>query len=130
MLILVFAAIVFFFLVVGAAVFIACSLIPQLRRYALSSALWCAVWGPCTVAWITLGGLALVASHFAMEGMDKIRHFHPPTLPPRGPWIAYAALYLSTTILTATLIAWMHQFVEHRMTLRYFESTQRSFRQA
>lgn len=47
MLPLLFAMIVFFFLLLGSLVFVVCILAPQTRRFALSAALWCALWGPC-----------------------------------------------------------------------------------
>ena len=119
MLVLVFAAILFFFLAIGAVVFVLCGVIPPLRRYTLSAALWCAVWGPCTLAWLIFGGLVLVANHFAME-VSETRHFQLPALPPRGSWIAYAVLYVLATIVTSTLAAWAHQFVIHRMTFQLF----------
>jgi hypothetical protein len=119
MLVIVCAAIVFFFLAIGAAIFVLCGLVPPLRKYALSSALWCAVWGPCTVAWLILGGTVLVANHLAMD-VAQTKHFHLPDLPPRGSWIAYAVLYLLATMLMATLAAWAHQFIVHRITFALF----------
>jgi len=119
MLVLLCVGIVFFFLVIGAAVFVLCSLARPLRRYALSSALWCAVWGPCTVAWLMLGGLVLVANRLAMAAAET-RRFHLPSLPPKGSWIAYLAAYVICTALTATIVASAHQFIVHRMTLPLF----------
>jgi hypothetical protein len=39
------AMIVFLFLALGSAAFLVCTLIPPIRKYALSTALWFAVWG-------------------------------------------------------------------------------------
>jgi hypothetical protein len=79
MILLLFAAIVFIFLALGSLVFVACVLVPPTRKYALSAALWCAVWGPCSVGLMTLAGLGLVASAFITKAGD-MQSFHGPRL--------------------------------------------------
>ena len=117
MLLLSSAGFVFLFLVVGAAVYVICGLVPPLRKFALSAALWCAVWGPCMVAWLALTGLILAANGLAMEAA-KAKHIALPALP--NLWTGYGVLGLAAIVLAATAVAWLHQVVVRRMTLALF----------
>jgi hypothetical protein len=112
------AAIVFAFLALGAAVFTATALIPPLRRYSLSAALWCAVWGPCSVAWIVLTGFVVVASGFVMETVQS-KQLHLPEIP-HALWTSYGILAIAGTAVLATGMATVHQWVLHRMTFALF----------
>src|SRR5580658_6490763 len=61
------AVIIFFFLALGSVAFLVCTLIPPGRKYALSTALWFAVWGPCCVLLLVLVILGIVAGGFALR---------------------------------------------------------------
>jgi hypothetical protein len=118
MLPLLLLAVVFFFLVVGAAAFVFCVLMPPLRKYSLSAALWCATWGPCSVAWIMLAGLVMVANDLAMQAAQA-RRFHLPNLP-NNLGVGYAVLGLLGMLLVATPVAWIHQMLVRQMTFALF----------
>jgi hypothetical protein len=118
MLPLLLVSVVFLFLVVGAAVFVFCALVPPLRKYGLSAALWCATWGPSSVAWLLFAGLGLVASGVAMQ-VAQTRNLHLPDLP-HGIGTGYLVLGISGTIVIATIIAWIHQVVIRQMTFALF----------
>jgi len=118
MLPLVFAAIAFFFLLVGAVVFLICVLLPPTRRYALSAALWCAVWGPCSIAWMTFAGFALIIDAFVTRSgnADSLR---APRLIAAFGW-AYLTFGGLATAAVATAVSWLHQVVTQRMTFALF----------
>jgi hypothetical protein len=118
MLPLLLMGVVFAFLVVGALVFVFCGLVPPLRKYGLSAALWCAMWGPSLVAWLLLAGLGLVANGFAMR-VAQTRRIHLPDLP-HNIGTGYAVLGIIGAILLATIIAWIHQVVIRQMTFALF----------
>jgi hypothetical protein len=118
MLLLLFGAIVFIFLVLGSLVFLACAIVPPTRKYALSAALWCAVWGPCSVGLMTLAGLGLVATaFFAKDG--NAQSFHAPRLIAAFGWgYLVAGVLITTAVATGT--AWIHQKVVRRFTFFLF----------
>jgi hypothetical protein len=118
MLALVLAAIILLFLTTGAIVFSICVLIPPLRRYALSAALWCATWGPASVAFLLLAGTAVFA-HASISIDRDVEWFHAPRLVPALGWI-YLAVSVIITIAAASLLAWLHQKLMHRMTFPLF----------
>ena len=118
MLLLLFAAIVFLFLALGSIVFVACVLLPPTRKYALSAALWCAMWGPCSVALMTLAGLGLVAAAFITTNGD-VQSIHAPRLLAAFGW-GYLTVGVLTTIALATGAAWIHQKIVRRFTFALF----------
>lgn len=118
MFVVLFGLILFAFLVLGAVVFVACALMPPLRHYALSAALWCATWGPCTVGWMTLAGLGLVATAFITKNGDP-QSFHSPRLFEVFGW-AYLMMGLLVTAAVATGVAWLHQKAVRRFTFALF----------
>ena len=118
MLPLILAAIVFAFLLLGSVVFVVCALIPPLRRYSLSAALWCAMWGPCSVAFLLLDGLGFVAQAFVTRNGDAGR-FHAPTLLATFGWV-YLVAWILTTAAVATVAAWVHQALVRRLTFALF----------
>jgi hypothetical protein len=118
MLPLLFAIIVFLFMVVGAAVFLICVVVPPFRRFALSAALWCVTWGPCSVALMTLAGLALVADAFITKN-GSAQSLHSPKLLSVFGWGYLIAGALSTAAV-ATVAAWLHQFIVRRFTFALF----------
>jgi hypothetical protein len=118
MLLLLFGMIIFAFLFLGAIIFLACILAPPARRYALSAALWCAVWGPCSVGLMTLAGLGLVAQAFITKAGD-LERFHAPRLLAAFGW-GYLILGILITALVATAAAWLHQAITRRMTFALF----------
>jgi len=110
------AAVVFFFVAIGAVVFVICGILPPLRRFGLSAALWCAMWGPCIVAWIILGGVAAVAEGVAIHPMS----FYPPGLL-KDVSVVYVIVGVLGTIVVASVSAWLHQIVIHRVTFALFQ---------
>ena len=118
MLPLLFAIIAFLFMLVGAVAFLICVLIPPVRRYALSVALWCATWGPCSIALMAIAGLALVAEAFITKS-GNVQSFHSPRLLSAFGWGYLVAGILSTAVV-ATVAAWLHQFVVRRFTFALF----------
>jgi hypothetical protein len=118
MLLLLFGAIVFIFLVLGSLVFLACAIVPPTRKYALSAALWCAVWGPCSVGLMALAGLGLVATaFFAKDG--NVQSLHAPRLIAAFGWgYLIAGVLITTAVATGT--AWIHQKVVRRFTFFLF----------
>ena len=118
MLLLIFAAVLFFWLVVGAVQFLICFTTPKLRRYSFSAALWWAVMGPCSVAMIVLGILVVIARHSVVEEA----HFgslHLPTLS-RGMGWSYLVLGAVFSMAIATAVAWLHQAIILRFTFALF----------
>ncbi len=118
MIFLLAALIVFFFLVLGSAAFSVCILIPPRRKYALSTALWFAVWGPCSALLLLLAILGVVAGGFALQATqmhweDASRFFSA---------IGWGASIVGVivTSLIATVAAWLHQALIHRMTFLLF----------
>ena len=119
MLALLVAGIVFLFLVLGALVFIACVLLPQARQHALSAALWCAIWGPCLVAFIVVAGLGLVADLLLTKaGGLQWSSALPEVLSALG-W-GYLCFGLLASAAAATVSAWIHQVVIERLTFALF----------
>lgn len=118
MLLLVFAGIFFLFLLIGAVVFLACLPFPKTRPYALSAALWCAMWGPCSIALMVIAGAGLVAATFLTKAGDAQR-VHAPTLLSTFGWTYLIAGIVITTIV-ATAAAWIHQAVVKRLTFALF----------
>ncbi len=117
MLFLLLAMMCFLFLVLGAATFSICGLVPPLRRFALSAALWCAAWGPLMTGWILLAGLALLADGLAKDAIkaDPL-HFLADRL---AGW-TYLWLAVLGTAAAASFVAWLHQIAVRRMTFALF----------
>jgi hypothetical protein len=118
MLPLLLAGIVFLFLLLGSVVFLMCVVFPRARKYALSAALWCAMWGPCTVALMVLAGLGLVATAFITKSGD-VEALHAPKLLSVFGWF-YLTAGISITIVVASASAWIHQKVVRRFTFALF----------
>jgi hypothetical protein len=118
MLAVLIAAILFFFLVVGALVFLVCVLIAPLRRYALSAALWCATWGPSSVAFFLLAGTAAIVEMFITPNGD-VGTWHAPRLLAVLGW-GYLTIAVFGTAAIATFAAWLHQVLLHRLTFPLF----------
>jgi hypothetical protein len=118
MVLVLFAIVVFAFLLLGSTAFVLCVLLPPTRRYALSVAFWFALWGPCLVALMTLAGLGLVAGALVMRSgnmqlIDASRLF--ATLG----W-GYVTVGALITACISTGAAWLHQKVVHRFTFFLF----------
>ena len=118
MLPLLFAGIIFLFLLIGSIVFLMCLLVPRTRQYALSAALWCAMWGPCSVTLMVLAGVGLIAAAFITKTGD-LQTFHTPRLLSVFGWSYLIAGILITTVV-ATASAWIHQTVVRRFTFALF----------
>jgi len=113
-----FAGIVFLFLLLGSIVFLACLLVPRTRQYALSAALWFAMWGPCAVALMALAGAGLIAAAFITKAGNSPT-FHTPRLLSAFGWV-YLSAGILFTIVVATASARIHQFLVHRFTFTLF----------
>jgi hypothetical protein len=118
MILVLFAVVVFAFLVLGSVAFLVCVLLPPTRRYALSVALWFAIWGPCSVVLIVLAGFGLVAGSLLIKAGNMQWTDAPKVLAAFG-W-GYVVVGALITTVVATCIAWLHQFLVHRFTLALF----------
>jgi hypothetical protein len=118
MLPLLFSGIVFLFLLLGSIVFLACLVVPRARQYALSAALWFAMWGPCSVTLMVLAGIGLITAAFVTKAGD-LQTFHAPRLLSVFGWSYLIAGILFTTMV-ATASAWVHQAVARRLTFALF----------
>ncbi len=118
MLPLLLAAIIFGFLLIGSLVFLVCVLVPPARQYALSAAAWCAMWGPCSVGFLLLAGAGLIADAFISKSQDA-QVFHFPKLTAVFGW-SYLVIAVVVTLIVATGIAWLHQWLLHRLTFALF----------
>lgn len=112
--------IVFAFLVLGSIAFVVCILVPPTRRYALSTALWFATWGPCFAGLSVLALLGIAGGSYAIKaGFMSIQW---PPVP--GFMTALRWGYLSAgglfTAAVATGAAWLHQKLLHRFTFALF----------
>ena len=114
MLPLLFAGIAFLFLLVGSIVFVTSLLLRPCRRYALSAALWCAMWGPCSIMLMLIAGVGLIATAFISKAGD-LQTFHAPRLLSAFGW-SYLIVGVLVTFVVATAIAWIHQVVVRRLT--------------
>lgn len=118
MIFILFAGIIFAFLLLGAIVFLACILLPPTRRYALSVAFWVALWGPCSVLLIVLAGVGLLSGSVLMNA-GNLQWPNAPKLLAAVGW-SYLIVGATITIVVATCAAWLHQFLIHRFTFALF----------
>jgi hypothetical protein len=118
MLFVLFALIVFACLVMGSIAFLVCVMFPPMRRYALSTALWFAVWGPSSVAQMVVAGLGLVAGGLVMKHGNMQWTDMPKLLEAFG-WSYVIAGALMTAVV-ASRAASIHQFFIHRFTFALF----------
>jgi hypothetical protein len=118
---LLLASITFAFLLLGSVVFVACLPLPQTRRFALSAALWCAMWGPCTLALLLCAGLGIIASAFITKTGD-VQSIHAPYLPHLLAVLGWGYLTLGVlvTATVASATAWLHQVLTRRFTFALF----------
>jgi hypothetical protein len=112
------AGIVFIFLLLGSIVFLACLLISRTRHYALSAALWCALWGPCSVALMVIAGVGLITTAFITK-VGGVQSLHAPRLISSFGW-AYLIIGVLMTAIAATGAAWLHQVLMKRLTFALF----------
>ncbi|ADW69075.1 hypothetical protein AciX9_2030 [Granulicella tundricola MP5ACTX9] len=118
MLPLAFAFIVFLFLLVGAVAFVLSALVPRLRRFAFSSSLWIAVWGPCTVLLVTLAGVGIFTGAAITQG-GHLQAVRAPQLLKAVGW-SYLVCGVLGTLVVATATAWIHQALIQRVTFALF----------
>jgi len=110
--------ILFVFLFLGAVAFLVCVTLPPTRRYALSTALWFAMWGPCCVVLLFIAGLGLVAHELLVKaGENPV--LNTPKLVAAIGW-SYLLVAMVISSVLATFAAWIHQFVVHRLTFFLF----------
>jgi len=114
----VFAAVVYAFLQLGALTFVVCIVAPPWRKYALSAALWCAVWGPCLVGAALLAVFGIFARDFAVR-TENLQAFASPKLFAAVGW-GYLALTVLATTVVATAVSWLHQKLVRRFTFALF----------
>jgi hypothetical protein len=112
------AGIVFIFLLLGSIVFLVCLLIPWTRQYALSAALWCAMWGPCSVVLMVIAGVGLITTAFVTK-LGGEQSLHAPRLISSFGW-AYLIIGVLMTTIVATGAAWVHQLLVKRLTFALF----------
>ncbi len=118
MLLVLIALFVFAFLVMGSSAFLVCVLLPPARQYALSAALWFAVWGPCSAGLLVLAGLGFAGGALAMKAGNMQWSETPRLLGALG-W-SYVIIGVLVTIGVATCAAWLHQWLIHRFTFALF----------
>jgi hypothetical protein len=114
----VFAAVVYVFLQLGAVTFVVCVVVPPWRKYALSAALWCAVWGPCFIGIALLAVLGIFARDFAVR-TENLQSFASPKVFAALGW-GYLTLAALATAAVATVASWVHQKVVRRFTFALF----------
>jgi len=118
MILILFALIIYAFLLLGAIVFLACVLLPPTRRFALSAAFWVALWGPCTVLLMAFAGIGLVAGS-ALMNAESLQWTNAPKVLGELGW-SYLIVGASITSLVTTSVAWLHQKLIHRVTFALF----------
>ena len=118
MIILIAAFIMFFFLVLGSIAFLGCVMVPPGRRYALSTALWFAVWGPCCVSFLILAVLGLVTGRFAL----RATHMRWEDVPGLVSTLGWGSIVVGgiVTCCVASIATWLHQALIHRFTFLLF----------
>jgi hypothetical protein len=112
--------IVFPFLALGCAAFLFSAAIPKLRRFALSSSLWCVACAICLIAVVIT--LALIGTGIAaLHGLFQ-RPFLGSMHFGQSSWIGWLFLgfALITTVVGATAITLLHGIVIRRFTLALF----------
>ena len=110
--------IVFVFLFIGAVAFLICATLPPTRRYALSAALWCAMWGPCSVVLVFIAGLGLVGDGLLQKSGES-PFLNMPRLVTAIGW-GYLIVSVAIASIVATIAAILHQFVILRFTFFLF----------
>ena len=118
MLPLLFGGIALLFILLGSVVFLVCLLLPGTRKYALSAALWCAMWGPCSITLMAIAGVGLIAAAFISKAND-VQTLHAPRLLAAFGW-SYLTAGLLITVVAATAAAWIHQAIVKRLTFALF----------
>jgi hypothetical protein len=118
MIVLLAAFIVFFCLALGSIAFLACVLIPPTRKYALSTALWFAVWGPCCVLFLILAIVGLVAGGIALRATQMHWEDAPKLISAIG-W-GSVVVFVIVTCIIASVAGWLHQALIHRFTFMLF----------
>lgn len=117
MLPLMMVLLVFGFLLAGSVMFLACLLIRGARAFALSVALWFAVFGVC------MAGLMLVSLLFLLGGTAvKEQLGMSPSSPLYGvsnSWVFTASIFIVSAV-GASAASWIHQKLIHRMTYSLF----------
>lgn len=110
------------FLVGGLVVFLVCLAIPWLQRYAMSVALWFLALLPGLLLWL----LIEVGAAFGQDAL--VRHLWYPRWE-MSLWQAFSSsaaqttlvvLGMASTIVLATMVAVVHQFVIQRLTFALF----------
>jgi hypothetical protein len=107
-------------LAVGCACFLLCAAVPPLRRFALSSSLWCIACIPCLFAFLA----AVVLWSLGVDALRRILRmdfgaslsFHQTSL--LGWFLAIAAIVV--TVAGATAITLIHGIIIRRLTLALF----------
>jgi hypothetical protein len=104
-------------------VFLVCLSIPWLQRYALSAALWFVALVPGLLIWLVIGIGAEIGQEALRTGISS----YPPWM--MSLWHAFGspaakitlvAVGMAGTIVFATGVAVVHQFVIHRVTFALF----------
>jgi hypothetical protein len=110
------------FLFGGLLVFLVCLAIPWLQRFALSAALWFLALVPGLLIWLLIG----VGAEFGQQALGRGIHYPHWVM---SLWHAFGspaakttlvAVGMAGTIVLATVISVVHQFVIHRVTFALF----------
>jgi len=109
------------FLALGSASFLICAAIPQLRRFALSTSLWCLAFAFCLIAVVI--ALLFVSTGFA--ALHELFHRHSVIdLSNSGQtsWAGWLFIIFSVAAATtgATAITAVHGIITRRLTLALF----------
>ncbi|HZP05070.1 MAG TPA: hypothetical protein VFB43_09230 [Terracidiphilus sp.] len=110
--------IVFVFLAAGSVAFLACILVPPGRKYALSTALWFATWGPCCAVLPIMALLGMVADNLVLQET----HMHWKNASELFAIVGRAWIIVGgiVTCGLASFAAWLHQALIHRTTFLLF----------
>ncbi len=110
------------FLVGGLVVFLVCVAVPWLQKYALSAALWFLALVPGFLVWVLIGLGAVIGQDALGKGMYYpgwvMSFWH--VFGSQAAKITLIAVGMAGTMVLATAIAVVHQFVIHRITFALF----------
>jgi hypothetical protein len=112
--------IVFPFLAVGCAIFLLCTAIPPLRRFALSSSLWCVACVPCLLAILP----AIILCSLGVDAFHRLfkPYFGASLSVHQTSWQGWllAAIALLVMAAGASAMTLIHGIIMRRLTLALF----------
>jgi hypothetical protein len=112
--------IAFPFLAMGCVCFLLCAAIPPLRRFALSSSLWCVACVPCLFAILA----TVVLWSLGVDALQRLmkRDFGASLSVHQTSWLGWLLVIIvfAFTVAGATAITLMHGIIIRRLTLALF----------